>query len=94
MTMKNRILLCAILISGASFSCAPPELVIPKIQYKTTSQLHNEMPDCRLEINAALDNPTKENNLDAFFCYTQSLIYWENEYNLVEIQLNGLYENE
>lgn len=90
---KNRIFFFAVLISVLSFACAAPQIIIPEIQYKTTTQVHNEQPDCRLEINAAFDNSTQTNILNAFFCYDKTIQYWENEYQLLEVQLNTLYSH-
>lgn len=79
----------AVLLIGIS-GCHT-KYILPEVSYESTVYLRNNQPDCRPEINAALDTPSQKNTLNAMFCYDRTIQYWENEYKLLELQLNALY---
>lgn len=88
--MKSAIfylIVSSVLLTGLS-SCQK-EYITPDVTYQPSVVLRNNQPDCRLEINAALDDPAQGNILNAFFCYDRTIQYWENAYKLLEVQLDA-----
>lgn len=82
----------AILISLAA--CTPATLVVPEISYKTTEEIRAGQPDCTAPIMYALDFPGRETMLEAFWCYDRAIQYWQDEYEVLEAQLDSLHAPE
>jgi hypothetical protein len=81
-----------ILISAAS--CAP-KLVTPEIDYNHYAELKQVQPNCGGELSALTSAEVKSDKLilDTLFCYRSIWKYWENEYLILDTQLESVYQS-
>lgn len=85
--------LSAILILMISLAaCGAPKIVVPEITRKSYSELRETQPDCTMEIEAieAADEIPAELALDALYCYRRVWKHWENEYRILDAELEAV----
>lgn len=90
--MKYLSVIFLILISTAS--CAP-KVVTPEIDYQPYAELKQAQPDCGGELSALTSTEVKSDELilNTLFCYRTIWKYWENEYLILDTQLQTLNQN-
>jgi len=90
--MKFLSVIFLILISITS--CAP-KIVTPKIDYQHYTELKANQPDCGGELSALTHSKVKSDKLilDTIYCYRSVWKYWENEYQILDSQLESLNQN-
>lgn len=89
MLIKNMKYLSVIfLILINAVSCAP-RIVTPEIDYQTYPELKRGQPDCRDELSTLTGADVKSDKLilDTLYCYRSVWKYWENEYLILDTQL-------
>lgn len=90
--MKYLSVIFLILISLTS--CAP-KIVTPEIDYQSYSELKRNQPNCGGELSALTSAEVKSDKLilDTLFCYRTICKYWENEYLILDTQLQTINPN-
>ena len=90
--MKYLSVIFLILISLTS--CAP-KVVTPKIDYQSYAELKQAQPNCGGELSAltASEEKSDELILETIFCYRSVWKYWENEYLILDTQLQTINQN-
>jgi hypothetical protein len=80
-----------ILISGVLLSCVP-KVVTPEINRASYIELKDTEPDCAREIVVLQESPDKPDELvlDALYCYRKVWKHWENEYRVLDAQLESM----
>ncbi len=75
-------------------SCAP-KIVTPEIDYKHYTELKDHQPNCGGELSALAHAQVKSDRLilDALYCYRRVWKYWENEYQILDSQLESINQN-
>lgn len=82
------------LISVSVLACAaqqPKKTVItPKVSFKSTTEVVNGQPDCAPFIMEALSDVSRGPMVEAFGCYDRTIQHWQDEYEVLESQMNIL----
>ena len=75
-------------------SCAP-KIVTPEIDYRSYAELKHSQPNCGGELSALTSAEVKSDKLilDTLFCYRSIWKYWENEYLILDTQLESVYQS-
>lgn len=84
--------LAAFAILTSLAACFPASVVVPKISYKTTSEVKTGQPDCTAPIMDALNDVSREPMIEAFWCYDRVIQYWQDEYGVLEVQIRAVNE--
>lgn len=79
-------------------ACGAPRVVTPEISRKSYEELKETQPDCTAQIGAleaAEDKTdpapvTSDLILDALYCYRSVWKHWENEYRVLDSQLDAI----
>ena len=94
--MKYLSVILTVMIS--LYACSAPRVVTPEISRKSYKALKETQPDCSAQIGAleaAEDKTdpaavTSDLILDALYCYRSVWKHWENEYRVLDAQLDAL----
>jgi len=76
-----------------SLTSCVPQLVVSELHHKTHAVLKENQPNCTEYINALEDaeNDLKiDRCLDTVWCYRSLWKYWENEYQILDTQLESM----
>jgi len=95
MRRRNLKYLSVILLILISFSSCAPKLVTPEIDYKHYPELKENQPDCGGELSALTSAEIKSDQqiLNTLFCYRTVWKYWENEYQILDSQIESINQN-
>ena len=87
-TLTGSLIFCAAILT---ISCAPA-VIMPDIPYRSYESLKAEEPDCTVHLDIlqiAGENLSLQQCLDTVFCYRNTWKYWENNYRVIEAQLEA-----
>lgn len=95
-SMKYLNVILTVMIS--LYACSAPKVVTPEISRKSYKVLKETQPDCSAQIGAleaAEDKTdpapvTSDLILDALYCYRSVWKHWENEYRVLDAQLDAI----
>ena len=89
--MKYLSVILTVLINGSLLSCVP-NVVTPEIERVSYVELKETEPDCSREIQVLQESPDKPDELvlDALYCYRRVWKHWENEYRVLDSQLESM----
>lgn len=78
-----------------SFTSCAPKFVAPQIDYQSYGELKKNQPNCGGELSAltASEEKSDELILNTLFCYRSVWKYWENEYLILDTQLQTINNN-
>jgi len=96
MRIKNlKCLSVILLILLISLSACVPQVVVPEIDYKHYPELKENQPDCGGELSPLTHSKVKSDQLilDTLFCYRAVWKYWENEYQILDSQIESINQN-
>lgn len=83
-----------LLMTGVSVISCTPHYISPEITYTPLRELKKNQPNCTTQIETALANGVSSDTLEAFRCYHKTIQYYQDEYEVVESQLEILYREE
>lgn len=97
--MKKRLaVFSGALISVSILACAaqqPKKTVItPAVSFKSTTEVINGQPDCTPFIMQALNDVSREPMVEAFGCFDRTIQHWQDEYEVLESQIDILTTGE
>ena len=95
MRRRNLKYLSVIFLILISFTSCAPKIVTPEIDYKQYTELKEHQPDCERELSTLTNSEVKSDQLilDTLFCYRTVWKYWENEYQILDSQLESINED-
>lgn len=81
-----------LLIIGISASSCTTRYITPSVEYDSITILANNQPNCKQLLAEYFFSETLEDALNAFKCYDDTIQYWQNEYESLEVQLDAFFE--